>query len=153
MRLSRLKTCSVYVACVFVWQGFRWFIRYLLNNITCYSTHVICCSLRCSVMEKPTESRPGLFCWRLWSVKSGSSSLLWTLWLQSCPCEAHVWWCFSFSVARDCVFDWVSLSSGSFSCVICSWIWPVLCRRCWGRPTGDHASNTTTGERQNTPAV
>ncbi len=57
------------------------------------------------------------------------------------------------SVWRETVCLTEFLSSGSFSCVICSWIWPVLYRHCWGRPTGDHASNTTTGERQNTSAV
>ncbi len=99
---------------------FRWFIRYLLNNITCLS---VFCTYICSIQRSDCH----LLVSQVFGHGKANGEPTWALLLtaliceigiliasldavlQSFPCESPVWCCFSFSVARDCVFDWVSL--------------------------------------------
>lgn len=100
---------------------------------------------RCLATAKLMESQPGLCCWLLGSVRSESSLLLWTPWRLFSPCQ-----CFH-RIKHDSRAELRSWNlrlcfAGFFSCVTCLLIWPVLFKRCCGRPTGGLASNTITGD-------
>lgn len=106
---------------------------------------VCMCVFRCLATAKLMESQPGLCCWLLGSVRSESSLLLWTPWRLFSPCQ-----CFR-RIKHDSRAELRSWSlrlcfAGFFSCATCLLIWPVLFKRCCGRPTGGLASNTITGD-------
>lgn len=122
----------------------------------------VCVCVRSLVTGKQTASPPGRCCSPVASVRSGSSSPPWTPWLPSSPCQCPAAHTPASSrhlpvESDDHMLNLLSLTPifvfffnlvGFSSCATCLSTWPAQFRRCCGRPTGDLASNTTTGERQ-----
>lgn len=131
-----------------VGSSIRFFFFFVQTCFHCRRDSLCTVCFRCLATAKPTESRPGLCCWPLGSVRSESSLRLWTLWRLFCPCQLlpsdhHIK---RDSKARDEELRRLRLCFAGFSsCATCLLTWPVLYKRCCGHPTGGLASNTITG--------